>query len=451
MYRLARSLTCRHRALVQYFGQELDVPDTGCGACDHCLGENEVLEDSVTVARKILSCVARVRERFGARYVAEVLKGARHARIVENGHDQLSTHGLLSDHPVETIGHWIDQLIGCGFLARGDGEYPTVAITETGQRLMRQAEGAIALSRPVRKDKAKRTRDDHSREADELGPFSEDLFQLLRGVRRNLATARGVPPYVIFSDASLVDMARRLPTSPEAFRRVKGVGEQKATSLAGHFLPVIQTWLATTASPTPVPVCVQAPPPATTHASQEPPAEACVQAPPPATTHASQEPPAEACVQAPPPATTHASQEPPAEACVQAPPPATTHASQEPPAEACVQAPPAEDAPRRKGKQESFALLATGASIESVAKETFRAVSTVENDLAEFLLAHPEVDATPWMEADTLPRVLPLLEASEDGRLKPVFEALGGEISYGQIRLAKVVLERKLLPQALGT
>lgn len=241
MYRLCRSLTCRHRALLRYFGQDTEH-DNGCEACDHCLGENEVLDDSLTVARKILSGVARLRERFGARYVADVLKGARHAKILDNRHDQLSTHGLLSAHTVDTIGDWIDQLIAADFLARNDGEFPTLRLTTAGQALMSNSTGAVTLSVP--RQPRRKERDGRQRALDPSLPAPDmALFERLRGVRRQLAHQRGVPPYIIFSDASLIDMARRLPTTDVEFRRVKGVGDTKASDLAGHFLPVVRDWI----------------------------------------------------------------------------------------------------------------------------------------------------------------------------------------------------------------
>ncbi|MHB2015415.1 MAG: RQC domain-containing protein, partial [Candidatus Xenobia bacterium] len=231
MYRLCRALTCRHRALAAYFGDH-GLPER-CQACDHCHGEHRVMDDSLTLARKILSGVARVRQRYGTRYVAEMLKGSRTAKIVQNQHDRLSTWGLLKTFAVDDIADWIDQLVAGGFLAR-EGEYPVVSLTDAGLRLMR-GEGEVALTMPRESRKSEPT----------VEPAADAaLFEALRALRRDLAHARSLPPYVIFSDASLWEMARHHPTTPEAFRRIKGVGDAKLNDLGPPFLAAIREHLA---------------------------------------------------------------------------------------------------------------------------------------------------------------------------------------------------------------
>ncbi|HMO84666.1 MAG TPA: ATP-dependent DNA helicase RecQ, partial [Lacipirellulaceae bacterium] len=148
------SAGCRHRALVEHFGQQLERQP--CGACDVCLEELDLVEEPVVLAQKILSCVARLEERYGADYTAKVLTGSAEQRIVESGHDRLSTHGLLGDHPAATVRGWIDQLAGQGYLERV-GEYHTLAITATGRQLLR-GDGQPQLLRPPRKGSAERRR-----------------------------------------------------------------------------------------------------------------------------------------------------------------------------------------------------------------------------------------------------------------------------------------------------
>src|SRR5690606_7018595 len=119
-------LSCRHRTLVQHFGQDLDAD---CGeACDICLGEFEDVTDALVVAQKILSSVYRQDQKFGADCSAKVLKGSRDQRILDNGHDQLSPHGLLQEAPRKAILDWIGQLVQQGFLLK-EGEYSTLRIT----------------------------------------------------------------------------------------------------------------------------------------------------------------------------------------------------------------------------------------------------------------------------------------------------------------------------------
>ena len=189
MYDYCTGLTCRHRALVNYFGQDLE--GTNCGACDVCLGEISSMDGALEIGQKILSCVVRLHERFGADYTAAVLSGSRDKRILARGHDQLSTYGLLSALPKGTTRDWIEQLVGQGYLEKV-GEYNVLHVTEA-----------------------------------------------LRGLRRDLAMERNVPAYVVFSDAALRDMARLRPSTQSAFLQVHGVGRAKAEQYGDLFVAAI--------------------------------------------------------------------------------------------------------------------------------------------------------------------------------------------------------------------
>ena len=118
--RYCTGVTCRHRAIVGYFGQQLE--SANCGACDVCLAELDLVEDALVVGQKILSCVFRLDENFGGDYTAQVLAGSREQRILDNGHDKLSTWGILQEHDRKCIRNWIEQLVGQGFLEK-KGEY----------------------------------------------------------------------------------------------------------------------------------------------------------------------------------------------------------------------------------------------------------------------------------------------------------------------------------------
>jgi ATP-dependent DNA helicase RecQ len=235
MYRFCRTLSCRHRFLVGYFGQAFEAEN--CGACDVCLGEQAVLPDSLVMAQKILSGVARVKERFGARYVAEVLKGSKNAKLLQNGHDQLSTYGLLADYTLPDIGDWIDQLLGLGFLAR-EGEYQTLRLTETGRSLLK-GQAAVQLTMPRQAERKPSLRRNSSDGAP-LSPQEETLFEALRVWRRAIAQDRGVPPYLILGDATLRELARLRPVSAAALRNVKGIGEVKARDLGARLLDLVR-------------------------------------------------------------------------------------------------------------------------------------------------------------------------------------------------------------------
>lgn len=137
MRRLAGGMRCRHRALSEYFGQTYGGSPAGCGACDVCMGERAALESADEIAKKILSCVARVKERFGAAHVADVLMGKRAARVVQYGHDSLSTFGLLAGMPKTHIVSYVNQLLDLGVLERTDDEFPVLRLNAGSWEVMR--------------------------------------------------------------------------------------------------------------------------------------------------------------------------------------------------------------------------------------------------------------------------------------------------------------------------
>jgi ATP-dependent DNA helicase RecQ len=235
MYRYATGVVCRHQTLVGYFGQELGTSD--CGACDVCLGELDLVDDPLILGQKILSCVARLGGRFGAQYTAAVLQGSRGERVLGNGHQSLSTYGLLAEHTERQIRDWIGQLTAQGYLER-EGEYQTVRLTPKGWELLR-GQAAPRLSRPPRKpEPAQRERRSRAA-ATSWDGVDRGLFEALRGRRLELARAKGVPAYVVLSDATLRSLARHRPTSAEAFLQVFGIGEKKCAEYGDVFLPFI--------------------------------------------------------------------------------------------------------------------------------------------------------------------------------------------------------------------
>src|SRR5947209_5287718 len=126
MVRYCRGAVCRHRALVHYFDQGYEPEH--CGACDICLGDAEQVADAQVVAQKILSCVARVKERFGIGHVVSVLRGENTENVRKRGHDKLSTFGLLSDHGKPDVRDWIYQLLGQQVLLQVGDEYPILRL-----------------------------------------------------------------------------------------------------------------------------------------------------------------------------------------------------------------------------------------------------------------------------------------------------------------------------------
>jgi ATP-dependent DNA helicase RecQ len=238
--RYASSVGCRHRHLIGYFGEAYTKPD--CGACDYCLDELEAVAEPVVLARKILSCVARVGQRFGAAHVTNVLRGSESDVIASRRHDQLTTFGLLKDMSVPEVRGYIEQLAGSGLLRQTDSEFPVLELTEAGVALLKDANAqpGLVLARQRRPTKDRTPKRVKGVEAEAWQDVDRDLFERLRTVRLEIARARGVPPYVIFHDTTLRDMARLKPTSMEALRNVYGVGERKAADLGETFLAEIR-------------------------------------------------------------------------------------------------------------------------------------------------------------------------------------------------------------------
>lgn len=241
----AEGVVCRHRALVQHFGQDLPAD---CGdSCDLCRGEVTFVENPLPTAQKILSSIHRQGERFGGEYTARVLTGNPDERVTRNGHAQLSTYGLLKDHPMSMVQDWIGDLLRQGFLER-DGEYHTLTITPLGRKLLK-SEGTVRLrlavsdqpdSSEYQRASSGRTR--RPEKKDSMEGVDVGLFEELKHVRLDLAREREVPPYIIFGDSALREMARLRPTTDEGFRAVRGVGDKKFDDFGEAFMEVIATY-----------------------------------------------------------------------------------------------------------------------------------------------------------------------------------------------------------------
>jgi len=227
----AEPLTCRRRALLGYFGETLEKD---CGNCDICLNPPERY-DATEDAQKALSCVFRVGQRFGMGHVIEVLRGADTQRIRDLGHHQLSTYGIGKAQSNEAWSGLIRQLVHLGYLYQDVASYSILRLTEAARPLLR-GEQHLELARPRIKPKSvkKRTRK-------QIGglDYDESLFQRLRSLRKQLADAEGVPPYVVFGDATLAEMAAVQPMNKESLLQINGVGQRKLERYGDAFLDVL--------------------------------------------------------------------------------------------------------------------------------------------------------------------------------------------------------------------
>ena len=246
MDRYARGALCRHRALVEHFGQKYASPvppvegeaDGGCRACDVCLGDTEEVPDAVVVAQKILSCVARVKEGFGIGHVIGVLRGENSENVRKRGHERLTTYGLLKEHSKADVRDWMYQLIGQGVLVQTEGDYPLLKLNDGSWEVMR-GKRTVRLIQMVRRKKGERPVKSKADEVSWEG-VDRDLFDALRALRKDLAAEHQVPAYVVFGDRTLRELAAVRPTTPERFRLVYGVGEAKLREFGDRFLELLR-------------------------------------------------------------------------------------------------------------------------------------------------------------------------------------------------------------------
>jgi ATP-dependent DNA helicase RecQ len=238
MARYCRGAVCRHKALVNYFGQDYDSPN--CGACDICLGDTQEVPDAQKVAQMILSCVARVKESFGIAHVIDVLRGADTANVRGRKHHELSTYGLLKDVPKNDLRDWIYQLVGQNVLVQSDGEYPLLKLNRGSWDVMANRQ-TVRLIRLARKEKRGKTGSAAAPGELPAGADAE-LFELLRQLRRQVAQQAKVQPYQVFTDAVLAELSRGRPTTEEAMGRISGVGEYRLREYGQTFLRVIASY-----------------------------------------------------------------------------------------------------------------------------------------------------------------------------------------------------------------
>ena len=223
--------TCRRKYILGYFGEER--AEENCGGCDICLTPREEF-DATIIAQKILSAVIRTGQRFGMGHVSGVLRGANTKAIRQRDHAKLSVYGIareFSDGEIKELG---GLLVAEGLLYKNSSEYATLGVTEAGRRFLKNRE-SLTLSKPKREEEKASSA---SREALD---YDQALFDALRELRSRLASEKSVPPYMIFGDVTLQQMAFYFPQSRESLSRISGVGAVKLEELGDAFLSVIVT------------------------------------------------------------------------------------------------------------------------------------------------------------------------------------------------------------------
>ena len=219
---------CRRKFLLKYFDEELAE---NCGNCDNC---NKVFDrfDGTIIAQKALSAVARTNQRMGLGYLIDFLRGSQSQKIWEE-HKKLKTYGVGADISKENWYEYFRDLIAQGFLKQTDGQFPSIALTEKSEDVLKGNVAVELFKVTVKEEKKKSLVSEISQ------PYLQDLFDELKKIRTTIAKGENVPPYVVFSDATLVEMSAYLPFNEDEMRKISGVGDLKLQKYGADFLEVI--------------------------------------------------------------------------------------------------------------------------------------------------------------------------------------------------------------------
>lgn len=218
MNQYAHTQMCLQRYILNYFGE--DQPD--CGRCSNCLDEREQV-NITTDTQKVLSCVKRMGEKFGKGLIAKVLTGSNDQKIKQWHFEQLPTYGLMKDQSQTDVANLIDYLTAEHFLVPSEGQYPLLSVSEQGVRVLLGKQEVFRKQAPVRQLVA-----------------DDALFEQLRNLRSQLAQEKNLPPYVIFSDKTLTELAEKQPQTSLEFIQIKGVGKSKLDNYGDQFLALLK-------------------------------------------------------------------------------------------------------------------------------------------------------------------------------------------------------------------
>ncbi len=234
MISFSEATTCRRRVLLNYFDEAMN---RDCGNCDICLDPPETF-DAREDAQKALSCVYRLDQGFGMKYVIDVLRGADNERMRARRHNRLSTYGIGKERSEEEWSAIFRQLIHRGFLVQDVASYSVLKLTKAAKPLLR-GEMELELARPRIRARVKKS-DKRRKQMD--SPHDEALFDQLRSLRKTIADEMGVPPYIVFGDAALIHMSQLKPATPDEMLQVNGVGQAKLEKFGERFLASIAAY-----------------------------------------------------------------------------------------------------------------------------------------------------------------------------------------------------------------
>jgi ATP-dependent DNA helicase RecQ len=229
----AESAECRRAIQLRYFGEAFEPP---CGACDNCTSPREI-QDWTTPAQQFLSCIARLaqrRERYGAAHIIDILRGSEAQKVIDRGHRSLSVYGIGKDRSIDEWRHLVRNLIHQGLVNETQDGYPVLVLNQNSWSVLRGERKVTIAAAAKRERRAKKSSSPITSSA------QDPLFDRLRALRKRLADEAGVPPYVIFHDATLREMSQRHVTSLEEFARIPGVGATKLAKYGEAFVSEIQ-------------------------------------------------------------------------------------------------------------------------------------------------------------------------------------------------------------------
>ncbi len=235
----AESTECRRAVQLRYFGEIYHAP---CNACDNCIDPKPV-EDRTLDAQQFMSAIARLaqrNERFGAAYVIDLLRGAETQKLIDRGHQALSVYGIGKSRSQDEWRQLARALVQQGLVDESGDGYPVLRLNAGSREVLKGERRVVFAVTPKREPKAPRRRGAAAPAAVAAPPREQALFERLRALRKQLSDVQGVPPYVVFSDASLRQMAQRQPVTLSDFASVSGVGDRKLAQYGPAFIAAIR-------------------------------------------------------------------------------------------------------------------------------------------------------------------------------------------------------------------
>ena len=232
---------CLRQYILKYFGED-DAPQA-CNNCGNCLNEFEK-SDVTEEAQKILSCIFRTRERFGSTMIIDVLRGSKGEKVLSMGFNKLSTYGIMRDYPKHVIREIISFLIAENYVTVMGGEYPVLTLSPKAYKWLKKGSCSKLSMKKIIVKKEKKEAKKGLKGTLSLDGKALDLFEELRLLRLDISKAQRVPPFVVFSDATLKDMCLKMPRSDEEMLEVSGVGNHKLKKYGNKFIAVIEDFLS---------------------------------------------------------------------------------------------------------------------------------------------------------------------------------------------------------------